>query len=66
MNRWLHADPCEAALDSPLLYEAGWNKQLTYVFAHSKDEVSSPLAMKFRIDELRVGCRRDASLHAKV
>ena len=35
-QRWLHADSCEAALDRPLCYEAGWGKSLTYVIAFSR------------------------------
>lgn len=38
-NTWLHADPCEAKLNAPLLYSHGWGKKLCYVIAVSRDDV---------------------------
>lgn len=38
-GRYVHLDPCENILDSPLMYEQGWGKQLTYVFSFSRHGV---------------------------
>jgi len=39
LQRWVHADSCEAALDTPLVYEQGWGKKLTYCIAFARDHV---------------------------
>lgn len=37
-ERWVHLDPCEAAVDEPLLYES-WGKQQTYIMALTRESV---------------------------
>lgn len=32
-GEWIHADPSEGVMDQPLMYETGWGKQLTMIFA---------------------------------
>lgn len=38
-DRWIHMDSCENSIDSPLLYENGWGKKLTYCIALHRYEI---------------------------
>lgn len=38
-RRWIHVDPCEGIVDVPLIYEAGWGKELVYCLAFGQYEV---------------------------
>lgn len=38
-NRWIHCDPSDNLYDAPLVYEVGWSKKLSYIFAFSGDQV---------------------------
>ncbi|KAH8338779.1 hypothetical protein KR074_010073 [Drosophila pseudoananassae] len=38
-NRWLHVDPSENVVDSPLMYQHGWKRNIDYVLAYSRDDV---------------------------
>lgn len=39
LQRWLHCDPCENVIDTPLMYDRGWGKHHAYVFAFARDHV---------------------------
>lgn len=34
-QRWIHIDSCENAWDTPLIYEQGWGRNMTFILAHS-------------------------------
>ncbi|KAH8296968.1 hypothetical protein KR044_002100 [Drosophila immigrans] len=36
--RWLHVDPSDNVVDSPLMYQHGWKRSIDYVFAYSRDD----------------------------
>merc|ERR1719198_1773066 len=38
-GKWIHADPSEGVLDSPHMYEKGWGKELTMIFAFTPHTV---------------------------
>jgi len=50
-DRWIHIDPCEAAVDEPLIYQ-GWGKNLTYIVAVG-DPVSDSRAFSLTNRRLR-------------
>jgi len=35
LNCWIHVDSCENAWNTPLLYEQGWGRVMTFILAHS-------------------------------
>jgi peptide-N4-(N-acetyl-beta-glucosaminyl)asparagine amidase len=39
LNRWVHIDSCENAWDTPLMYEQGWGRNMTFILAHSSSGV---------------------------
>ena len=36
-KRWIHVDPCEEAYDTPLVYEQGWGRVMTFILGMSDD-----------------------------
>lgn len=60
---WVHADPSEGVLDSPLMYEKGWGKQLTMIFAFtpwSVEHVTARYTADYQASQLRRGIPEEA------
>ena len=38
-KRWIHVDSCEEAYDTPLVYEQGWGRVMTFIVASSEEEI---------------------------
>ena len=61
LDRWLCADSCEAKVDVPGLYERGWNKRLTHVFAFERDHVTDVTGRYSRNVKDKGGARDNAA-----
>merc|ERR1719265_1198611 len=65
-GQWLHADPSEGILDQPLMYEKGWGKKLTMIFAFTPQYIEH-ITHKYTEDYEGTVARRgitDESLNA--
>uniref|UniRef100_A0A2M4AG74 Peptide-N(4)-(N-acetyl-beta-glucosaminyl)asparagine amidase n=1 Tax=Anopheles triannulatus TaxID=58253 RepID=A0A2M4AG74_9DIPT len=58
-QRWIHVDPCENVLDAPLMYEHGWRKEITFVFAFAHDDVQD-VSWRYSNDHASLVQRRRA------
>ena len=55
LKRFIHADPCEIAIDSPHMYERGWKKKLIHILSFSRYGVYDSISRyTSRYDELVV------------
>ncbi|CAH0590499.1 unnamed protein product [Chrysodeixis includens] len=64
-NTWLHADPCEAKLNAPLMYAHGWGKKLAYVIAVSRDDLQD-VTWRYTMNHKEVLSRRTLCSEAEL
>jgi hypothetical protein len=61
-GEWIHADPSEGVMDNPLMYEQGWGKQLTMIYAFtpwSVEHVTAKYTAKYAETVARRGLPDD-------
>ena len=60
-GRWVHLDPCEAAVDRPFLYQ-DWGKEQTYIMAFNAPPVYMIMGRrKSKLNALGIDCVSSAS-----
>ena len=57
-EKWIHVDPCEAALDEPLLYSSNWGKNGSLVLGFDDDQGVTDLTEKYYPDTAMVSASR--------
>ena len=62
LNAWIHVDPCENAWNTPLLYEQGWGRVMTFILAHSNTGIQDVTARYIKDFELVVKRRNPNTL----
>lgn len=58
-GRWVHLDPCEAAVDEPLLYES-WGKNQTFIMAFTRNSIED-VTSAYTSDFAAAQARRDVT-----
>ncbi|XP_017110557.1 peptide-N(4)-(N-acetyl-beta-glucosaminyl)asparagine amidase isoform X2 [Drosophila elegans] len=51
--RWLHVDPSDNVVDSPLMYQHGWKRHIDYVLAYSRDDIQD-VTWRYTNDHQRI------------
>lgn len=65
LNSWIHVDPCENAWNTPLLYEQGWGRVMTFILGHSINGIQDVTARYIK-DFALVAKRRNPNTEKKL